>query len=380
MSEFTDQINDCPVTVKLTAYTELGGILWADDILLLSESEKGLREMLLKLESFCHLNKLNVNVDKTKCMIFNKAGRRIHRKFYYKGVLIEHVNVYKYLGFMVSASGSISKGLEDLRDRALKAFMKIRQGLGNLFNKSIKHTLRILVYMVKPILLYASDFWGCYKLPENNPIDKLFNSIYRQLLGVQKNTTTIGVLLELGQVPLSLSCVKAAIKNWERLRAGKGSPLILLSYKNAINKNLKWIPDVKNYLQYNGMLKCFIKPDKNVHNKLFHRLSEIFHQNAFNTITSQHSKLRTYGKIKKHVGFEEYLTDVTNVEHRVAMTKLKLSNHKLVIEVGRHDNIDINNRLCPSCSVIESGSHFLLSCSLYSDLRKHLLPMTINDY
>ena len=72
------------------------------------------------------------------------------------------------------------------------------------------------------------------------------------------------------------------------------------------------------------MLKCFIKPDKNVHNKLFHRLSEIFHQNAFNTITSQHSKLRTYGKIKKHIGFEEYLTDVTNVEHRVAMTKLKL--------------------------------------------------------
>ena len=169
------------------------------------------------------------------------------------------------------------------------------------------------------------------------------------------------------------------MKNWERLRAGKGSPLILLSYKNAINKNLKWITAVKNYLQYNGMLKCFIKPDKNVHNKLFHRLGEIFHQNAPNTITSQHCKLRTYGKIKKHIGFEEYLTDVTNVEHRVAMTKLKLSNHKLMIEVGRHDNIDINNRLCPSCSAIESESQFLLSCSLYSDLRKHLLPMTINN-
>ena len=77
---------------------------------------------------------------------------------------------------------------------------------------------------------------------------------------------------------------------------------------------------------------------------------------------------------------QEYLTDVTNVEHRVAMTKLKLSNHKLVIEVGRHDNIDINNRLCPSCSVIESESHFLSSCSLYSDLRKHLLSMIINNY
>ena len=93
--------------------------------------------------------------------------------------------------------------------------------------------------MVKPILLYASDFWGCHKLPVNNPIDRLFNSVCRQMLGVQKNTSTIGVLLEVGRVPLSLSSVKATVKNWEMLRVGKDTPLILLSYQNALAINLK---------------------------------------------------------------------------------------------------------------------------------------------
>ena len=43
----------------------------------------------------------------------------------------------------------------------------------------------------------------------------------KQILGVQKQTTNIGVLLELGRVPLQNFAIKAAIKNWERIKTGK---------------------------------------------------------------------------------------------------------------------------------------------------------------
>ena len=101
----------------------------------------GLREMLLGLEKSCSDSKLNVNVKKNKCMIFNKSGRIIHRFFHYKGIPLENVCSYKYLDFLVTPSESITKGLEDLRDKALKALMKIRHGMGKLFNKSIRDTL-----------------------------------------------------------------------------------------------------------------------------------------------------------------------------------------------------------------------------------------------
>ena len=55
-------------------------------------------------------------------MIFKKTGRLIHRTFHWNNVPPENIRLYKYLGLLVSTSGSITKGLEDLR--ALKAFMK----------------------------------------------------------------------------------------------------------------------------------------------------------------------------------------------------------------------------------------------------------------
>ena len=67
--------------------------------------------------------------------------------------------------------------------------------------------------MVKPILLYLSDFWGSLKLPKINPVEKTHIMFCKQLLGVQKQTSTQGVLLELGMTPLLPYAIKTAIKN-----------------------------------------------------------------------------------------------------------------------------------------------------------------------
>ena len=50
--------------------------------------------------------------------------------FYLNGVKLEMVRQYKYLGFVITPSGEITTGLNDLRDRAYKAFMKIKNDLG----------------------------------------------------------------------------------------------------------------------------------------------------------------------------------------------------------------------------------------------------------
>ena len=41
-------------------------------------------------------------------------------------------------------------------------------------------------------------------------------------------------------------------------------------------------------------------------------------------------KLRTFRKFKLTHDYENYLTNVRNINHRVAITKLRLSNHKLI--------------------------------------------------
>ena len=55
------------------------------------------------------------------------------------------------------------------------------------------------------------------------------------------NWSNIGVLLEVGRVPLTLYARKLAIKNWERIRKNKANSLIIESYKESLKEKLPWV-------------------------------------------------------------------------------------------------------------------------------------------
>ena len=158
-------------------------------------------------------------------------GRLLRRKFYFARDKLENVRSYKYLGLIFTPSGELKTALSDLRSRALKAYMNLRDKLGKHFNTHIEDVLKlfdsiirpILLYssdfwgclnlLIRPTLLYSSDFWGCLNLPKNKPIENHHFTFCKHLLGVQKGTTNVVVLLELGRTPLTLDAQKAAIKN-----------------------------------------------------------------------------------------------------------------------------------------------------------------------
>ena len=309
----------------------------------------------------------------------------MRKPFYLKGVQLENIRVYKYLGFMITPSGEINTGLRDLRDRGLKAFMKIKNDLGVSYNHDILTTLSLLDALIKPILLYTSDFWGCLKLPVNNPIENLHMMMCKQILGVQKQTTNIGVLLELGRVPIHIYAAKYAIKNWERIKRGQANSFLLASYTDSLEENLPWINGVKYILERNGMLSFYLNNYSSnppfISKRLFDRMCDTFHQNSFASINQDTSKLRTYALFKKDVGFEKYLSEVKNISVRTQVTKFRLSNHRLMIEFGRHLGIKNElDRICPFCpQKVENEFHFLFECSVYKHQRELLLePITKN--
>ena len=369
--------------VSLDDSQKIKCIIWADDILLLSETENGLTNMLECLNHYCNINELVINADKTKCMVFNKSGHLFRKKFILGSKKIETVRSYKYLGLVFTPSGEINSALNDLRSRALKAYMSLKHKLSDCFMADIEETITLWDTLVKPIMMYSSDFWGCLKLPVNNPIENLHMHFCKNILGVHKSTTNIGVLLEVGRVPIIFSSQKAAIKNWERIRSNKANKLVYASYKGAKAESLRWHQGIKSCLEKNGMMQYFIenKPPFtfNVCQKIHGRLVDQFHQTAFSQIKLCNSKLRTYGLVKDTIGMEYYLKSIRNTKRRTELTKLRLSNHKLMIEVGRHQNIPKTLRLCPFCpQSVEDEKHFLISCSNYINLRHSLIEECLN--
>ena len=115
-------------------------------------------------------------------------------------------------------------------------------------------TIHLFDTCVKPILLYNSDFWDCLKLPKNNPIENVHMRFCKDLLGVQRQTTNVGVLLELGRTPIIFFGVKNCIKNWLRIHIlGKANKILLATHKMSLNCSLKWTQEVKSSLDKSGI-------------------------------------------------------------------------------------------------------------------------------
>ena len=100
---------------------------YADDLVLMSTSKDVLQSCLEKLSIYCEKWKLELNIKKTKTVIFNRQGSLIKKhKFYFKSNHLEAVKEYKYLGFTFSCSGSTTPGITNLINQVKKAWFAIR--------------------------------------------------------------------------------------------------------------------------------------------------------------------------------------------------------------------------------------------------------------
>lgn len=100
-----------------------------------------------------------------------------------------------------------------------------------------------------------------------------------------------------------------------------------------------------------------------------------YYQRFYSSVDTM-PKLCTYKLFKNCIGFEKYLSCVKNDSHRIALTRLRCSSHRLAIEEGRFRNIPRENRKCIFCNmnVVEDEYHFVLVCQHYREIRNKCLP------
>ena len=122
---------------------------------------------------------------------------------------------------------------------------------------------------------------------------------------------------------------------------------------------------IKNYEMINssnlgvgGSIQCLSKK----------KMKELFHRSYESLSYSQlanNPKARLYLSFKRKPTYETYLKTVKDRKIRVQYTKLKLSDHNLEIESGRHKKIERQQRFCSSCNSYNIGDelHFLFECS-----------------
>ena len=74
------EINELGLGVKVDRREKLSLLCYADDVVLLAESEEDLQSMLDVVSHWCKQWRLEVNVSKTKVMVFGLEGRKTQRR------------------------------------------------------------------------------------------------------------------------------------------------------------------------------------------------------------------------------------------------------------------------------------------------------------
>ena len=97
-------------------------LMYADDLLILSETENGLTESLERLNNYAKKWKLKINAKKTKIIVFIKAGRIINVKLRKDDIIIQSCSEYTYIGTVFTPGNRSKKAQIELYKKACRAF------------------------------------------------------------------------------------------------------------------------------------------------------------------------------------------------------------------------------------------------------------------
>ena len=414
---FVDDDNCCS-PVFLTNETKINCLMYADDLILLSESKDGLQSCLDRLYDYTQQWDLKLNLKKTKIMIFQNTGRRIPTSFTFGENVVQAASEYKYLGTVITNTGNFRLNEIKLKQRGLRASFIITKNIGPYAKPST--SIRIFEKIVEPILLHNSEISGAYfpnswnyeKFVEKmwdvgEEINKVVLGFLRQLLGVHKKSCNKAVMAETGKYPICIKIYTRIIKYW--LRAATTENCLIKSAnklnENNYNKgNPSWTKIVMFLRKYTNSIDN--PGSENMNNSITNRFKKVIRQ-KYDEWWSQSAeptgsnKLDFYYRYKKTFTFEKYLDNIPK-HIRIHITRLRLSSHSLPIEVLRYkkkdQKIERENRKCTICNTNATGDemHYLLKCNnaeishardqFFSDIKcqnvqfRNLSDQNITDY
>jgi hypothetical protein len=390
-----DQANSVSLSNK-----HIGALLYADDLVLISDNQNSLQVKLNLLNNYCRDWCLDININKTKIIIFNKRGHLITEKFSVDNTDIECVKHYKYLGIILSSSGSFKEAKSYLYKKALKSAFKIY--------KDIKHTdppirtlLHLFDHLVKPIVTYGSEIWGTLSTKMHNTnkdlyetfkdweIETLHIKFCKFIIGSGKKSTNIAILSELGRLPIFYSVLISFFTYWHRLANIPENTLLHSAYRESVTLDKSnvntWFTNMTHLSNKLGItLSNCVKMKISTFKRLLKKKTrENFLEYWFKMKDKGciAGKLSTYFDLKQNFCMEKYLF-LKNYDLRKIICKFRISAHNLRIESGRYERIinnegkkvilERNKRFCKMCdkNCVEDEIHSLIDCPLYSSERQ----------
>lgn len=306
--------------------------------------------MLNDLHTYCLTWNLKVNIAKTKIMIFEQ-GRHSTHNFTFNNQLLEVVTSFKYIGIYLYKNGHWYRTQKQLAQHSLYALHNLFT-VYNQLDLKIQDKCKLFDTLVGPIFHYGAEIFGYI---EGKNIETVHSKFLRKILCVRKSTNLDALYGEIGRCPMAIHRKIIMIKYWSKILKLNNNCILKKTYNmlkedadNNMSYNGKnWAFQIKTMLNQIGMSNIWLYQDRfeiNTHIiKL--RILDMYKQSWYGNINNS-SRLSSYSIYKHEFQLEKYLTVINKDNHRISLTKFRVSSHNLEIEKGRHENIPRENRIC----------------------------------
>jgi hypothetical protein len=144
-----------PKGIKLNNRCTIATILFADDQILLAETENDLQRNLNHLNGILKEYNMKISTEKTK-VVATPGRHTVRTKIVIDDEKIEQVSKFKYLGCNISAYG-INEGLVE----NVQKYNKLNECMRRHFGKNVRQDLQLMLHKItsKPGLNYGSETW-----------------------------------------------------------------------------------------------------------------------------------------------------------------------------------------------------------------------------
>ena len=213
-------------------------------------------------------------------------------------------------------------------------------------------------------------------------IERVHRKFCKWLVKVKQSTNSLAMYAELGRFPLFIKRHARIIQYWLNLHHAKQRNQILQSalrnQQNTLEETpdaVNWLSKVRDLLCSTGFAEVWLFPKSVIKERfipiLKDRLKDVYIGQWYSAVEISTS-LSLYREIKPTFDRARYLQIMDNFKLRNAISRIRLSSHKLAIETGRHHKIEREQRICDICKStdIEDEYHFIIICPIYSDLRE----------
>ena len=377
IKDYLSQINGHEMFIGNVSISHL---LFADDLVIFSQSTVGLQRYLNTLDQYCKTFKLNINLSKTFIVVYRRGGKPAKsEKWHINKVPIKTVPHFKYLGIIFSTTGSWTKAQRDLAGRARKAMFLIKKFVAVTKIRNPAILFKIFDSCVLPILNYGCEVWGFH---EGKEVDKVYHEFCKFVAGLPTTTPNIAARGEFGRKRLIFYRCIRIVRYWSKFLENGCNKILRAAYQEQLRLDSKginvWVSDVRTILcsmgfsqiWYNQSIadpKCFFKD--------FKKQLSCLEQNLFDLQKTQYNRLFLYSQLKSLITSHHWLSN-ESFHLKNLYSKFICSAHNLAIETGRRLHTPRHSRTCMLCdrNEVEDEFHFLLICPFYNELRVRYIP------